>query len=83
MVVDAPFLPQKGDLLDLELELHDERMTATVRVLRGRSLGERDGRGWAELTLEYAEMTSTDQARLDRLIREELGLAPSPAASSP
>jgi hypothetical protein len=83
MIVEAPFLARQGDLLDLDLELGEEVMTATVRVVRGRSLGMRDGRGWTELAVEYAEMTAAAKARLDRLVREELGLAPSPSAPSP
>jgi len=83
MVAEAPFLPQRGDLLDLELAVDEAAMRATVRVLRSRSLGERDGLGWAEITLEYAEMTPAAQARLDRLIRDELGLEPAPPPAAP
>lgn len=83
LVAEAPFLPQRGDLLDLELAVGQAPMTATVRVLRSRSLGERDGIGWAAIVLEYAEMTPAAQARLDRLIRDELGLDPAPPPAAP
>lgn len=74
MVVLAPLLPQKGDLLDLRLEVDDEAVVVTVRTVRVRPLGEREVRGWAEIGVEYAEMGAADRTRLDRLIREELGL---------
>lgn len=75
MVVEAPLVAQRSDLLDLRLELDGEVLTVTVRVARVRSLGEREVKGWTELTVEYAEMSPADRDRLDRLIRGELGLA--------
>lgn len=78
MILVAPLQPAKGDLLDLRLELGDESLTVTARTTRVRSLGEREGREWSEIAVEYAEMSPADRARLDRLLREELGL---PAAA--
>lgn len=76
MVLDAPVQPEKGDLLDLRLELDEEVLAVTARTVRVRPVREREGRTWSEIGVEYAELTPEDRARLDRLIREELDPAP-------
>lgn len=73
LVVDAPFFPEKGDLLDLWIGLDEGGgLPLTGRVRRVRSASPRDGQPWAELTVEYADMSPADGNRLDRLIRDEL-----------
>lgn len=74
MVAEAPFFPEKGDLLDVWIGLEEDSggLALTARVVKVRPLGERDGTPWAELTVEYAQLSAADRARLDRLIREEL-----------
>jgi hypothetical protein len=73
MVAEAPFFPEKGDLLDLWIGLDDEEgLALTARVGGVRPLGQREGTPWAELTVEYARVSAPDRARLDRLIRDEL-----------
>lgn len=80
MVLETPLGPETGDLLDLHLALDEEELTVTARAARVRPLAEREVRGWSEVTVEYAEMSPADRARLDHLIREELGLAKTSAS---
>ncbi len=72
MVVDAPFFPETGDLLDLWIGLEEGGLPLTGRVRKVRPASPRDGQPWAELTVEYADMSPGDRERLDRLIRDEL-----------
>ncbi len=76
MMVHAPLIAQRDDLLDLHVELGDEPVEMTVRVTKVRPIEEREGRPFAELTLEYTEMADEARRRLEILIREELGLGP-------
>jgi len=80
MILETPLRPETGDLLGLRLELDEEELAVTARAVRVRPLAEREVRGWSEVTVEYAELSPTDRGRLDDLIREELGLAKSPAS---
>lgn len=72
LVVDAPFFPEKDDLLDLWIGLEEGGLALTARVRRVRFASPRDGQPWAELTVDYADLSAADRARLDRLIRDEL-----------
>ncbi|HUF77999.1 MAG TPA: PilZ domain-containing protein [Thermoanaerobaculia bacterium] len=73
LVADAPFLPEKGDLLDLWIGLEEGNgMALTGRVRQTRKASPRDGEPWTELTVDYVDPSPADCARLDRLIRDEL-----------
>ena len=74
MTVEAPFFPERGELLELVVDLEEHPLVMTVRTTEARSLEERGGRPWAEITLDYAEMSSADRTALDHLVRRELGL---------
>ncbi|MFP3939766.1 MAG: PilZ domain-containing protein [Thermoanaerobaculia bacterium] len=74
MVVEAPFFPERGELLELGVDLEERPLVMTVRTTAARPLDERDGRPWAEITVDYAEMSPDDREALDHLIRQELGL---------
>lgn len=82
LVVDAPFFPEAGDLLDLWIGLGDGGLALTGRVRRVRRASPRDGQPWAELTVEYADVGAADRERLDRLLRDEL-LELAPPAEGP
>lgn len=81
MIVEAPFFPERGELLELVVDLEERPLIMTVRTTAARSLEERDGRPWAEITVDYAEMSPADHAALDHLIRQELGLGEEESAS--
>jgi hypothetical protein len=72
--MESPCFPEKGSLLDVRVELGEEALPLTVRVTRTRSLQEREGQVWAEITAEHAALDDAGRKRLDRLIREEGGL---------
>lgn len=72
LVADAPFFPEKGDVLDLWIGLDEGGLALTGRVRGVRSVSPRGDQPWAELTVEYADMSSADRKRLDRLIHDEL-----------
>lgn len=73
MIADAPFFPEPGDLLDLSIGLEEGGgLALTGRVRRVRRASSRDGEPWAELTVDYVQLSADDRARLDRLIRDEL-----------
>lgn len=74
MVVEAPFFPERNELLELVVDLEEHPLAMTVRTTGARPLDERDGRPWAEITVDYAEMGPADRTALDHLIRRELGL---------
>ncbi len=74
MVVYAPLSVEVGDLLDLHIETAGGPIELSVRVGEVRPLEEREGRAFAELTLEYAEIADQAREALEVLIREELGL---------
>lgn len=76
MVVYAPLSARRDDLLDLRVELGESPLEMTVRVTKTQPPEEREGRTFAELTLEYAEMADEARETLETLIREELGLEP-------
>lgn len=80
LVVDAPFFPEPGELVDLWIGLEEGGLPLTGRVRQVRPASPREGKAWAELTVEYADLSPDDRKRLDRLIRDELlELAPSGA----
>jgi hypothetical protein len=80
MVLEASVLPAVGDSLQLEAELEDERLDLPVQVTAVRELQAGDsGTGIrndliAEVTVTFGTLDATQRARLDTLIREELGL---------
>lgn len=74
MVVEAPFLPERGELLELSVDLEERPLVMTVRTTGARPLEEREGLPWTEITVDYAEMSPDDRTALDHLIRQELGL---------
>jgi hypothetical protein len=72
--MESPCFPEKGSLLEVRVELEDETLPLAARVVRTRSLQEREGQAWAEITAEHSELDEAGKKRLDRLIREESGL---------
>lgn len=72
--MESPCFPEKGSLLQVRVELEDETLPLTARVVRTRSLHEREGQAWAEIAAEHSELDDAGRERLDRLIREEGGL---------
>lgn len=72
--MESPCFPETDSLLDVRIELDDEVLPMTARVTRTRSLQERGGQAWAEITAEYAELDEDGRRRLDRLIRDEGGV---------
>lgn len=72
--MESPCFPEKGSLLHMRVELDDETLPLTARVVRTRSLQEREGQAWAEITAEHSELDDAGRERLDRLIRDEGGV---------
>lgn len=72
LVVDAPFSPDPGDVLDLWIGLEEGGLALTARVRRVRPASPRDGKRWSEITVDYADVAAADRERLDRLLRDEL-----------
>jgi hypothetical protein len=72
LVVDAPFSPEPGDVLDLWIGLEEGGLALTGRVRNVRRASPRDGQPWSELTVEYADVSPEDRRRLDRLLQDEL-----------
>ena len=76
MVVYAPLSVEVGDLLDLHVETAAGPIELSVRVSGVSPFKGGQGRAFAELTLEYAELAEQARETLEELIREELGLEP-------
>lgn len=72
LVVDAPFSPEPGDVLDLWIGLEEGGLALTGRVRKVRRASPRDGQPWSELTVEYADVSPEDRKRLSRLLQDEL-----------
>lgn len=72
LVVDAPFSPEPGDVLDLWIGLEEGGLALTARVRKVRPASPRDGKPWSEISVEYADVGAADRKRLDRLLRDEL-----------
>jgi hypothetical protein len=72
LVVDAPFSPEPGDVLDLWIGLEEGGLALTGRVRKVGRASPRDGQPWSELTVEYADVSPEDRRRLDRLLQDEL-----------